>query len=103
MADKLLSFLGIAKRANALCIGHNRCADAVKSGKSKLLLVAADASERVEKEFLHLTELNNPGCPVIRINKTMIDLGSALPKASGIISVNGSGFADRIIELIEED
>ena len=99
MADKLLAFLGIAKRANALAMGHDLSMDMVKSGKAKLVMIAADASERLEREFLRAAE----GCPVIRINKSINDIGLALPKAVGVIAVEGNGFANRLIELIEED
>ena len=99
MADKLLAFLGITKRANALVMGHDLSMDLVKSGKANLVLIAADASERLEKEFLRVCDY----CPVIRINKSMNDIGLALPKASGVMAVKGNGFANRLIELIEED
>lgn len=49
--NKLLSMLGLARRAGALSMGHDMAEKAVYASKAKLLLFADDASERVKKEF----------------------------------------------------
>ena len=43
--DKALGYLGIARKAGFLVTGSENCGAAVRSGKVKLLMLAADASE----------------------------------------------------------
>lgn len=45
MSDKILSMLGLMRRANAIEIGEINSGSAVKSGKAKILLLASDASD----------------------------------------------------------
>ena len=45
MREKMLSFLGLMRRAGALKLGETNTGEAVRGGKAKLLLLAADASE----------------------------------------------------------
>lgn len=45
MSDKILSMLGLMRRANAIEIGETNSGAAVRSGKAKLLLLASDASD----------------------------------------------------------
>ena len=44
MSDKILNMLGLMRRANAIQIGETNTGAAVRGGKAKLLLLAADAS-----------------------------------------------------------
>lgn len=45
MREKALNLLGLMRRANAIQIGEEKAGTAVKAGKAKLLLLAADASD----------------------------------------------------------
>ena len=45
MREKLLSLLGLMRRANAIAVGEVNTGSAARAGKAKLLLLAADASE----------------------------------------------------------
>ena len=45
MREKALNLLGLMRRANAIQIGEEKSGAAVKAGKAKLLLLAADASD----------------------------------------------------------
>ena len=46
MNNKLLSLLGIARRAGRLSLGYDSAEEAMKNGKSRLLILAWDLSER---------------------------------------------------------
>ncbi|MCM1256655.1 MAG: ribosomal L7Ae/L30e/S12e/Gadd45 family protein [Roseburia sp.] len=48
-ADKVLSMLGIAARANHIASGEFQTEHAVKAGDAYLVLVAVDASENTKK------------------------------------------------------
>ena len=43
MREKALKLLGLMRRANAIQIGEDKTGAAVKAGKAKLLLLAADS------------------------------------------------------------
>ena len=47
--DKAANYLGIMRKANAVCIGETDAGAAVKSGKAFALCLAADASENARK------------------------------------------------------
>ena len=48
--DKLLQMMGLARRANLLLAGEEVVADAIAAHKARLVLLAADASERTGKK-----------------------------------------------------
>ena len=45
MREKTLRLLGLMRRANAISVGETNTGGAVRAGKAKLLLLAADASD----------------------------------------------------------
>ena len=49
--DKLLQMMGLARRANLLLAGEEVVADAIAAHKARLVLLAADASERTGKKI----------------------------------------------------
>lgn len=101
MNEKLLSLLGIARRAGRLSLGFDAAADAMKNGKASLLLLAADLSARSAGSIAYIAE--QAGVPVTTTDATMEQLGNAIGKRqTGIISVNDSGFATKINTLCAE-
>ncbi len=100
MNDKLLSLLGIARRAGKLSLGFDAASDSMKSGKTKLLLLAADLSERTIRSISNTA--NQTATKVINTNIPMQQLGAAIGKTTGIISVNDQGFAEKMKTLYTE-
>ncbi|MFC6331124.1 L7Ae/L30e/S12e/Gadd45 family ribosomal protein [Paenibacillus septentrionalis] len=49
--DKALSALGMAMRAGKLATGDEIVLKAIRAGKAKLVVLAADASENTKKKF----------------------------------------------------
>lgn len=45
MREKTLNLLGLMRKANAIAVGETNTGGAVRAGKAKLLLIAADASD----------------------------------------------------------
>lgn len=92
--ERYLSYLGLCKKANKLKTGHDEVKEAVRTGQAKLVLVASDASERLEREIRNLSGLT----PVIRTRFAMDVLGSALGrKTAGVAAVTDEGFANKLI------
>ena len=57
MADnekRLLSYLGLAKRAGKVASGEFQTEEAIRKGKAELVLVAGDASDNTKKKFRNM-------------------------------------------------
>ncbi len=102
MNDKLLSMLGLARRAGRLSCGFDASVDSMKIGKSALLLLANDLSERTERAVKAKAEQYSVG--YIMCGRDMSSIGNAIgKKMTGIISVNDSGFAEKLKALCAEN
>lgn len=49
MRERALQLLGLMRRAGAIAVGEDNTGAAVRGGRAKLLLIAADASENARK------------------------------------------------------
>ena len=96
--DRLLSFLGICKRAGCLLSGAETVTKAVNDGKAKLALYASDVSENSLKGVLRAAAAKD--VPVAKLPQTKEELSFALGKHCGIVCTTDAGFAKKISELI---
>lgn len=79
MANNNIAFaLGLAQKAGKLASGDVAVRSALKSGKAKLLLVAADAAPNSKKDMYYLAEMAN--IPVMEV-LNRVELGFAIGKA----------------------
>ncbi len=97
MAD-VLGYLGLARRAGKLSIGHDAAMLSVRKGTASLVLLTTDASPR------HLRELEAAGfkdkTEVIPYN--MNETGVATGKKSCIYALDDEGFAKAVNKLLKE-
>lgn len=97
--DKVLSMIGLAARAGALCSGEYAVEKAVKSRHGKLVIVAGDASDNTKKMFKDMCSFYH--IP-IRIFATKEELGHWTGKAyRASICILDEGFAKSVIERME--
>lgn len=100
MNEPLLNMLGIARRAGRLSIGYDAAAEAIKSGKARLIVAAADLSPKTEKELRYLIsrkpDANGP--PLIRIPFDMKRLSQAIGTKAGALSVDDEGLAGAVLK-----
>lgn len=99
MTDKFFNAMGLCRRAKKLCIGHDEVKSSVRSGKAALVLLAADASERLEKEMNNIAD----NIPVIRTDAAMQEIGIHIGKKSGVFSIIDNGLKDLVLSTIKED
>ena len=90
--DKLLSLMGLCRRAGKLGVGHDAVFDAVRKGRARTVILTCDASARHERE---LEAASFPG-RIVRAGFTMEQAGLATGKRSCIFSVEDAGFATAI-------
>ena len=100
MNNKLLSLLGLMRRAGKLSLGFDAAADSAESGISRLILPTADISPKTLKELNY--KINNR-TDVIAIDCDQDNMQKAIGKAVKIISINDKGFAQKAKLLMETD
>lgn len=102
MNDKLLSLLGIAKRAGRLSIGFDAAAASMKKGESAVVVLSQELSDRSKRTISALAEQYGVEC--IYSGCSMEETGHALGrKQTGIVSVNDNGFALKITALCAQN
>ena len=100
MNEKILSFLGLARRAGRLSLGFDPAVDAMIHGRSRLLLLCNDLSER--SRITIQTIVDRTKTAPTPLNSPMIEVGMARGKTSGIISVDDEGFAKKLVMLCND-
>ncbi len=92
MNNKLLSLLGMCRRAGKLTIGYEKTLETIQKHKCKVALVAADTAPRTEKELrFHAKEQ----IPVIRIAQAKEELSHAIGTPAGVVGITDEGFANQ--------
>lgn len=101
MNEKLLHLLGIARRAGRLSLGNDAAVEALRKGKTRLILLAGDLSPRTASgvEFAAKEE----EVTVVHTGATMDEISMALGKRTGVVAVNDAGFAKKLIALSADD
>ena len=101
MSEKILSLLGLMRKANAIEIGETNTGAAVRGGKAKLLLLAADSSDNAR----HRAEgfAAGRGVQMIRLPFTREEVSAGVG-ASGcsMAAVTDMGFANALMKLLAE-
>ena len=98
--DAVLGMIGLATKAGKTATGNEACDLAVKSAKAKLVIIAQDASENTKKPVIRSCENNNVA---IKEFSTKESLGKFTGKpVRAVVAITDSGFANRIIELIDK-
>jgi ribosomal protein L7Ae-like RNA K-turn-binding protein len=98
MADKIYSFIGLAKKAGRLVAGEEACEKALKSGKAHLLIVSDDASPNTVKKFQNACAYRDIG--IMRFGEKEL-----LGKFTGgnlrtVIAIMERGFAEQLKLMI---
>ena len=101
MNDKLLSFLGLCRRAGKLVIGAEVTAESLKTGRSKLVIYAEDFSRGSLKKVLEAAE--GSGTEALCLNRSKEQLSFALGRLSGVVSIEDEGFAKKLRAMISNE
>jgi ribosomal protein L7Ae-like RNA K-turn-binding protein len=98
MNNKLLSLLGLCKRAGKLIQGFDAVETAVKDKTAGLVLLSRDLSPKTAKSIAHVCE--GCGAKWIRLHASMEDVYRATGKHTGVMGVADWSFAKKICELV---
>lgn len=100
MDRKLTQILGLCQRAGKLASGETGCINAVRNSSAELIIVAENASDNTKKRFSDSASFYNKKLIVIG---DKFELGRAIGKDErAVLCVNDSGFAKKIIEIIDK-
>lgn len=91
--DKITALLGFAAKAGKLSYGFDSSVESLKKGKSFLLLVAEDISQKSLKEIAFFAEKYHTQ-HIILEGIDIKAVSDAVGRKCGIISVNDKGFAN---------
>lgn len=99
MIKRILSLLGLCRRAGKLTMGNDAVIDDILRGKARLVVLANDISKNTQKGILSASHQHNIKVFVIDADKFM--LSEAVGKYCAVMSVTDAGFAKKLISLIE--
>lgn len=98
--DKLLSMLGLSKKAGKLLQGFESVTEAALAGKVRLILLTEDLAPRSGN---HVQEVAlEAGVRCLRIPVNMDDVGYKTGKRAGILGLTDAGFAKAVRKMIPE-
>lgn len=101
MNDRLLSFMGICRRAGKLVIGNDPVKETIETDKALLIIIASDISQNTLKKIKPVIEESHVPCYTVA--RTKDEIGFSIGKACAILAVTDKGFADKFTELIEAE
>ena len=93
--DKILSMLGLAKKAGRLESGEEPVGAAARARDGRLILLASDAAENTVRRATHFAEAGQ--CLLARIPADKDALGRAVGRTScAMLAVTDIGFAEAV-------
>ena len=99
--DKILNMLGLMRRANAIQIGETNTGSAVRAGKGKLLVLAADASDNAKSRAQGFARGRNVTTVSLPYTKEEISAAVGLNGCS-MAAVTDMGFANALMKALSE-
>ena len=102
MPDKVLRYMGFAKKAGSLVSGVNTCTYNMNRGKAALVILAEDISENSEKKIMK--EIRKSGTPFVKYGN-IADLSHAVGQAErSVFAITDDQFAKTILnEIMREN
>lgn len=97
--NKLLSMLGLARRAGKLVCGYDASVEAAAAGEAKGLIAAIDISDKTFKNLKF--EADKHGLPCLRMVETTFEASAATGRKAGVFAVCDEGFFGAIKDIIE--
>lgn len=95
--SKLLSLMGIARKAGKIKFGYDTVIDSVQKKQAKLIIMASDLSPRSARKIEELAKSNN--VEILNISISMDEIYSSIGKKTGIVCINDEGFAEKMIDI----
>ena len=103
MNSKVLSMLGLSRRAGAVIIGTDLVTKALPSGKVKLVIYSCDASANTEKKITDKCKFYKTEC--VRLSYDGGEIAHAIGKQStvSVVGITDENFSREIIFRISNE
>ena len=99
MMERILSMIGLAKKAGFVEIGEEPVGSAARAKHARVILVAGDAAASSVRRAYSFAQSGN--CLCLTIDATKDALGSALGRTSvAMVAVTDIGFAESIVKKL---
>lgn len=99
MGNNIYSFIGITMKAGKISSGEFSCEASIKSGKAKLVIVAANASDNTRKNFSDMCSFYGVS---IRFFGEKELLGRYIGKEKrAVIAIQDKNFSKRLMEMLD--
>lgn len=102
MSERLLNMLGLMRKASSIEIGETNTGIAARSGKAKLLVVAADASDNAKSRARGFAATKNTLSIDLPFTKEEISSHVGLPGCS-MAAITDIGFANAFIKGLSQE
>ncbi|MBR3305971.1 MAG: ribosomal L7Ae/L30e/S12e/Gadd45 family protein [Lachnospiraceae bacterium] len=99
MQDKVLSLLGLAKRAGKLASGGYAAEQSIKCGRSRLVIISRDTSDASKKHYNDMCSYR--GIPVAEYSDKEALGHFTGSEMRSVLSVEDEGFAGKLLELMK--
>ncbi len=99
MNNRLLSLLGLARRAGRVSLGFDAVCESAAKGDAALVLAVSDISEGTLKR---LRTAVGESAEIVLLDCGMQQLAEAIGKSVRTVSVNDEGFAKKLRLLLSE-
>lgn len=97
MNDKFLSLLGMARRAGKISLGHDAAKESANRKKARLIVLAADTSDRLKEEFR--TKAGDTHTDILLSLYNTKEISLAVGSKAGVLTVDDEGFSRKLREI----
>ncbi len=95
--DKLLSLLGLCRKANKLVHGFELSAGAIKDGKASLVIITDDTSPKTAKEVKYIAAkaaaCTGEKTEIIELAATQDEIENKTGRRAGVLAITDKGLA----------
>lgn len=102
MNDRLLSLLGLCRRAGKLVIGFDPVKESIETGKAEAVFEAKGISLNTQKKIRACAE-GSPGLRYMELPRTKDEVSFSIGKTCAVLAVVDKGFADKLCELVKAE
>ncbi len=99
--NKIVSLLGLARRAGKLVFGYDAVVGSIKEEKAKLLLIACDMSPKTKKNVKF--EADKFGISLFELPCDIEEITAGIGKKAGVVAITDENFAQGIKSIVSTD
>lgn len=100
ITDNLRGFLGLCRKSGKMSLGHDAVITSIKKRKAQLVITCCDTSQRLKNEMKDECSFDNRNIKYVDVTFSMKELSLCINARAGVISIDDSGFAEKLYSII---